>query len=108
LGIISIALFYRIEGQCARDFFRGFLRQPPETATRNKLVSIKDVAFRTSFELDPEKTEHQGPNRERMAGGWGESMVPRGALERCETGANHLETREKRKPVTPERRVCLF
>jgi len=23
-------------------------------------------------------------------------------LERCETGANPLETREKRKPVTPE------
>lgn len=29
-------------------------------------------------------------------------MVRRGALERCETGANPLETREKRKPVTPE------
>lgn len=29
-------------------------------------------------------------------------MVWRGALERCETGANPLETREKRKPVTPE------
>ena len=37
-----------------------------------------------------------------MAGGWGESMVRRGALERCETGANPLETRGKRKPVTPE------
>jgi len=29
-------------------------------------------------------------------------MVRRGALERCETGANPVETREKRKPVTPE------
>jgi hypothetical protein len=29
-------------------------------------------------------------------------MVRRGALERYETGANPLETREKRKPVTPE------
>lgn len=29
-------------------------------------------------------------------------MVRRGALERCETGANPLETRGKRKPVTPE------
>src|SRR5690606_25548546 len=29
-------------------------------------------------------------------------MVRRGALERCETGANLLETRGKRKPVTPE------
>ncbi len=29
-------------------------------------------------------------------------MVWRGALERCETGANPLETRGKRKPVTPE------
>ena len=29
-------------------------------------------------------------------------MVRRGASERCETGANPLETREKRKPVTPE------
>ena len=67
-----------------------------------KPISIKDVAFRTSFGLGPEKTENQGPNRERKAGGWGESMVRRGALERCETGANPLETRGKRKPVTPE------
>ena len=29
-------------------------------------------------------------------------MVRRGALERCETGANPLETKGKRKPVTPE------
>jgi len=29
-------------------------------------------------------------------------MVLRDALERCETGANPLETREKRKPVTWE------
>ena len=29
-------------------------------------------------------------------------MERRGALERCETGANPLETRGKRKPVTPE------
>lgn len=29
-------------------------------------------------------------------------MVRRGALERYETGANPLETRGKRKPVTPE------
>jgi hypothetical protein len=29
-------------------------------------------------------------------------MVRRGASERCETGANPLETRGKRKPVTPE------
>jgi hypothetical protein len=29
-------------------------------------------------------------------------MVRRGALERCETDANPLETRGKRKPVTPE------
>jgi|GEM_PF-3337748 len=29
-------------------------------------------------------------------------MVRRGALERCETGANPLETRGKRKPITPE------
>jgi hypothetical protein len=29
-------------------------------------------------------------------------MVQRGASERCETGANPLETRGKRKPVTPE------
>lgn len=29
-------------------------------------------------------------------------MVLRGALQRCETGANPLETRGKRKPVTPE------
>ena len=29
-------------------------------------------------------------------------MVRRGALERCETGATPLETRGKRKPVTPE------
>jgi hypothetical protein len=46
--------------------------------------------------------ENQGPNRERKAGRWGESMVRRGGLERCETGASPLETREKRKPVTPE------
>jgi hypothetical protein len=46
--------------------------------------------------------ENQGPNRERKAGRWGESMVLRGGLERCETGASPLETREKRKPVTPE------
>ena len=77
------------------------LRQPPKTATSHKPISIKDVAFRTSFGLGPEKTENQGPNRERKAGGWGESMVRRGALERCETGANPLETRGKRKPVTP-------
>ena len=78
------------------------LRQPPKTAKCRKPISIKDVAFRTSFGLGPEKTENQGVNRERMAGGWGESMVHRGALERCETGANPLETRGKRKPVTPE------
>ena len=47
-------------------------------------------------------TENPGPNRERKAGGWGESMVLRGALERCEKVANPLETRGKRKPVTPE------
>ncbi len=29
-------------------------------------------------------------------------MVRRGVLEGCETGANPLETKEKRKPVTPE------
>ncbi len=29
-------------------------------------------------------------------------MVRRGALKRCETGAKPLETRGKRKPVTPE------
>ena len=78
------------------------LRQPPKTATSRKPISNKDVAFRTSFGLGPEKTENQGPNRERKAGGWGESMVRRGALERCETGANPLETRGKRKPVYPE------
>jgi len=77
------------------------LRQPPKTATSRKPISIKDVAFRTSFGLGPEKTENQGPNRERKAGRWGESMERRGALERCETGANPLETRGKRKPVTP-------
>jgi hypothetical protein len=71
-------------------------------ATSRKPISIKDVAFRTSFGLGPEKTENQGPNRERKAGRWGESMVRRGASERCETGANPLETRGKRKPVTPE------
>jgi len=71
-------------------------------AISRKPISIKDVAFRTSFGLGPEKTENQGVNRERKAGGWGESMVHRGALERCETGANPLETRGKRKPVTPE------
>ena len=71
-------------------------------AISRKPISIKDVAFRTSFGLGPEKTENQGPNRERKAGGWGESMVRRGALERCETGATPLETRGKRKPVTPE------
>ena len=27
-------------------------------------------------------------------------MVFKGALEKCETGASHLETRGKRKPVT--------
>jgi hypothetical protein len=78
------------------------LRQPPKTATSRKPISIKDVAFRTRFGLRPEKTENQGPNRERKAGGWGESMVRRGALKRCETGAKPLETRGKRKPVTPE------
>jgi len=78
------------------------LRQPPKMAISRKPISIKDVAFRTSFGLGPEKTENQGPNRERKAGGWGESMVRRGALERCETGATPLETRGKRKPVTPE------
>lgn len=67
-----------------------------------KPISIKDVVFRTSFGLGPEKTENQGPNRERKAGRWGKSMVLRGALERCETGANPLETKGKRKPVTPE------
>ena len=67
-----------------------------------KPISIKDVTFRTRFGLRPEKTENQGPNRERKAGRWGESVVRRGALERCETGANPLETRGKRKPVTPE------
>ena len=67
-----------------------------------KPISIKDVTFRTRFGLRPEKTENQGPNREKKAGGWGESVVRRGALERCETGANPLETRGKRKPVTPE------
>jgi hypothetical protein len=71
-------------------------------AISRKPISIKDVAFRTRFGLRPEKTENQGPNRERKAGGWGESMVWRGALERCEKGANPLETRGKRKPVTPE------
>src|SRR5690606_32250710 len=71
-------------------------------AISRKPISIKDVAFRTSFGLGPEKTENQGPNRERKAGGWGESMVWRGVLKRCETGANPLETRGKRKPVTPE------
>jgi hypothetical protein len=71
-------------------------------AISRKLISIKDVAFRTSFGLGPEKTENQGPNRERKAGGWGKSMVRRGDLEGCETGANPLETRGKRKPVTPE------
>lgn len=29
-------------------------------------------------------------------------MVPRGALERSEMGVNPLETKEERKPVTPE------
>jgi hypothetical protein len=81
-------------------------------AISRKPISIKDVAFRTSFGLGPEKTENQGPNRERKAGGWGESMVRRGALERCETGATPLETRGKRKPVTPENDPretgCLF
>ena len=67
-----------------------------------KPISIKDVAFRTSFGLGPEKTENQGPNRERKAGRWGESMVRRGALERCETGSNPLETRGKTKLVTPK------
>ncbi|MHB8809280.1 MAG: hypothetical protein ACYC9M_04630, partial [Desulfobulbaceae bacterium] len=38
------------------------------------------------------ENRESGPNRERKAGGWGESMVRRGALERCETGANPLET----------------
>jgi hypothetical protein len=71
-------------------------------AISRKPLSIRDVAFRTSFGLGPEKTENQGPNRERKAGRWGESMVRRGASERCETGANPLETRGKRKPVTPE------
>ena len=71
-------------------------------AISRKPLSIRDVAFRTSFGLGPEKTENQGPNRERKAGRWGESMVQRGASERCETGANPLETRGKRKPVTPE------
>jgi len=69
---------------------------------RRKPISIKDVAFRTSFGLGPSIPENQGPNRERKAGGWGESMVRRGALERCETGANPLETGGKRKPVTQE------
>jgi hypothetical protein len=61
-------------------------RQPLETAISRKPISIKDVAFRTSFGLGPEKTEYHGPNRERKAGGPGESMVQRGALERYETG----------------------
>jgi hypothetical protein len=77
-------------------------RQPPKTANSRKPISIKDVAFRTNFGLGPEKTENQGANRERMAGRWGKSTVWRGALEGCETGANPLETRGKRKPVTPE------
>jgi len=71
-------------------------------AISRKAISIKDAAFRTNFGLGPEKTENQGPNRERKAEGWGESMVLRGALKRGKTGANPLETRGKRKPVTPE------
>jgi hypothetical protein len=45
------------------------LRQPPKMAISRKPISIKDVAFRTSFGLGPEKTVNQGPNRERKAGG---------------------------------------
>ncbi|MFO8241207.1 MAG: hypothetical protein R6T90_09450, partial [Dissulfuribacterales bacterium] len=44
------------------------LKQPPKKATSRKPISIKDVPFRTSFGLDPEKTENQGPNRERITG----------------------------------------
>jgi hypothetical protein len=61
--------------------------------TGRKPVSIKDVDFRTSFGLGPEKTENQGPNRERMPGVWEETTVWRDTQERCETGANPLEIR---------------
>jgi hypothetical protein len=60
----------------------------------------KDAAFRTSFGLGPSIPEDQGPNTERKAGGWGESMVPRGALERCETGAP-FRNKEKKKTRHP-------
>jgi len=72
---------------------------------RNPFI-FKDVAFRTSFGLRPEKTENQGAIREKMAG------ERRGVLEGCETGATSLKTRGNRKPVTPENDPretgCLF
>ncbi len=83
------------------------LSQPSKAATGRKPTSIKDVAFRRSFGLGPEKTENQGPNREKMAGGWGKSMMRRGALEGCETVTNPLEARGKRKP-TPRRDGVVF
>lgn len=78
------------------------LRQPPKMAISRKTISIKDVAFRTSFGFGPSMLENQGPNSEIKAGRWGESMVRRDALERCETGAIPLETGGKSKPVTPD------
>ena len=46
------------------------LRQPPNTAKGRKFISIKDVAFQTSFGRGSEKTGNREANRERMAGGW--------------------------------------
>ena len=63
----------------------------------------------------PPKKRGGAVNHRHLPGGWGESMVQRGVLERCETGTTPLETgggEKKKKTVTPEnspeRRGCLL
>jgi hypothetical protein len=46
--------------------------------------------------------KYQGQNREGKAGGWGRIDGAERSWKRRETGANHLETKGKRKPVTLE------
>jgi hypothetical protein len=55
------------------------LRQPRKTATDSKPVSIKDVAFRTSFGLGPEKAENQGAKQRKN--GWRMGRID--GSERC-------------------------
>jgi hypothetical protein len=98
ISFLCGAQFFRKESPVATS--SAYLTQPPKMPIyRNPLIN-KDVAFRTRFGLGPNKTENQGPNRERRAGKWEKSGDQRMVL-RDGKYAKGLEYKGKKKTRRP-------